>query len=89
MLKHVKRSQSTIAHELSHHARRVNSSAVWLADVLECIKHLVLKDCNDAITENQLRLSLLTKIKLRIFFLLKGNVFLQGKVKSLSTEGLG
>ena len=52
-LKHVKSCQNTVAHELSHHARRVNSSAVWLADVPDCIKHLVLKDCNAAITENQ------------------------------------
>ena len=51
-LKHVKRCQNTVAYELSHHARRVNSSAMWLAGVPKCIKHHVLKDRNASMTDN-------------------------------------
>jgi hypothetical protein len=47
---HVKRSQNTAAHELSQHSRRVNSSAVWLRAILECIVQSVCRDCNSIMT---------------------------------------
>jgi hypothetical protein len=34
---HVKRSINSVAHELSQHGRQVNSSAVWLRDITECM----------------------------------------------------
>jgi len=40
------REQNKVAHELAQYARRVCSSAVWLATVPDCIGHLVLEDCN-------------------------------------------
>lgn len=62
-----KRCQNTVAQELSHRARHVNSSAVWLADVPECIKHLVLRDCNAAMTDNQYSIKAFsTRIKKRM-----------------------
>lgn len=41
---HVIRAQAVVAHESSQHARRVNSTAVWLVVELECIDQTVVKD---------------------------------------------
>jgi ribonuclease HI len=43
---HVKRSQNSVARELSQHSRWVNSSTVWLRDIPECIVQSVCNDCN-------------------------------------------
>jgi hypothetical protein len=43
----VKRDQNKVAHELAQHAIiHYGSSAVWLAEAPDCVKHLLLEDCN-------------------------------------------
>ena len=40
------RDQNKIAHELAQHARRSNSSAVFLANIPSCIEHFLVDACN-------------------------------------------
>jgi hypothetical protein len=43
---HVNRSRNSVAHELSQHDRRPNTTAVLIWVIPECIVHHVLRDCN-------------------------------------------
>ena len=40
------RDQNKIAHELTQHARRAKSSAMFLANIPSCIEHLLVDACN-------------------------------------------
>ena len=45
-VKHIKRKQNSVAHELAQLANRLYHSAVWRNRCPVCVEHLVAQDCN-------------------------------------------
>jgi hypothetical protein len=44
-VKHVKREQNNVAHELGQMARRLSHSAVWHNQAPVCVEHSIAQDC--------------------------------------------